>query len=49
MKILLESISMGGLPLCFSRGDINLSERPRPAKLVEALESVDAYVNIPIQ
>ncbi|MDA8974366.1 hypothetical protein OAL40_00725 [bacterium] len=49
MKISLKSISMGGLPLCFTHGDINLSERPRPAKLVEALESVGACVNIPNQ
>ncbi|MDA7503115.1 hypothetical protein N8515_01435 [bacterium] len=49
MKISLEFISMGGLPLCFTRGEINLSERPCPAKLVEALESVGACVNIPNQ
>ena len=42
MKILLESISMGGLSLGFTRGKTKLPEGPRPAKLVEALENGDA-------
>lgn len=42
MKILLESIPMGGLSLGFTRGKTRLAEGARPAKLVEALENVDA-------
>ena len=33
---------MGGLSLVFTRGKTRLAEGPRPAKLVEALENVDA-------